>query len=82
MQEYVTEQDEYWSLFNQLIKSIPSLVYPFLFSLCEGDHLPPYVLNLVYWKKLLAKFLCQLVPISFNLKGRKRVPHFASPASE
>jgi hypothetical protein len=28
-------------LFDQLIKPIPSLVYPFIFSLREGDHLPP-----------------------------------------
>jgi hypothetical protein len=39
--KYVTGEDESWSLFDQLIKPIPSLVYPFLFSLCESDHLPP-----------------------------------------
>jgi hypothetical protein len=32
------------------------------------------MLNFANWKKLLAKFLCQLVPIAFNFKGRKRVP--------
>jgi hypothetical protein len=41
MQEYVTGEADYWSLFDQLIKPIPSLVYPFLFSLRESDHLPP-----------------------------------------
>jgi hypothetical protein len=41
MQEYVTGEAESWSLFDQLIKPIPSLVYPFLFSLRESDHLPP-----------------------------------------
>jgi hypothetical protein len=38
MQEYVTGEAESWSLFDQLIKPIPSLVYPFLFSLLESDH--------------------------------------------
>jgi hypothetical protein len=32
------------------------------------------MLKLAYWKKLLAKFVRQLVPIPFNFKGRKRVP--------
>jgi hypothetical protein len=32
------------------------------------------MLNFAYWKKLLAKFLRQLVPIAFNFKGRKWVP--------
>jgi hypothetical protein len=41
MQEYVTGEPESWSLFDQLIERIPSLVYPFLFSLRESDHLPP-----------------------------------------
>jgi hypothetical protein len=74
MQEYVTGEAEFWSLFDQPIKSIPGLVYPFLFSLHEIDHLPPKMLNLANWKELLAKLLCQLVPIAFNFKGRKRVP--------
>jgi hypothetical protein len=76
MQEYVTGETESWSLFDQLIKPIPSLVYPFLFSLHESDHLPPWMFNLANWKKLLAKLLCQLVPIAFNFKGSKRVPRF------
>jgi hypothetical protein len=71
MQEYVTGEAESW---YQLIKPIPSLVYPFLFSLCESDHLPPHMLNLANWKELLAKLLCQLVAIAFNFKGHKRVP--------
>jgi hypothetical protein len=41
MQDYVTGEAESWSLFDQLIKTIPSLVYPFLFSLRDSDHLPP-----------------------------------------
>jgi hypothetical protein len=41
MQEYVTGEAESWSLFDQLIKPIPSLGYPFIFSLRESDHLPP-----------------------------------------
>jgi hypothetical protein len=32
------------------------------------------MLNLANWKELLAKLLCQLVPIAFNFKGCKRVP--------
>jgi hypothetical protein len=32
------------------------------------------MLNLANWKELLAKLLCQLVPIAFNFKGRKWVP--------
>jgi hypothetical protein len=32
------------------------------------------MLDLANWKELLAKLLCQLVPIAFNFKGRKRVP--------
>jgi hypothetical protein len=71
MQEYVTGEAEYWSLFDLLIKSIPSLVYRFLFSLRESDHLPPYMLNLANWKELLEKLFCQLVPIAFSFKGRK-----------
>jgi hypothetical protein len=74
MQEYVTGEAESWSLFDQLIKPIPSLVYPFLFSLRESDHLPPLMLNLSNWKELLAELLCQLVPIAFNFKGCKRLP--------
>jgi hypothetical protein len=73
MQECVTGKAEFWSLFYQLIKPIPSLVYPFLFSLREGDHLPPLMLNLANWKELLVELLFQLVPIAFNFKGRKRV---------
>jgi hypothetical protein len=60
MQKYVTIEAEIWSLFNQLIKPIPSLVYPFLFSLREGEHLPPYTLNLAYWKKLSQNFFVNL----------------------
>jgi hypothetical protein len=41
MQEYVTGEAEFWSFFDQPIKPIPGLVYPFLFSLHEIDHLPP-----------------------------------------
>jgi hypothetical protein len=41
MQEYVTGEAKSLSLSNQLVQSIPSLVYPFLFFLHEGDHLPP-----------------------------------------
>jgi hypothetical protein len=74
MQEYVTREAESWSLFDQLIKPVPSLVYPFLFSLRESDNLPPSMLNLANWKDLLAKHLCQLVPIAFNFNGCKRVP--------
>jgi hypothetical protein len=70
MQEYVTGEAEFWSLFDQSIKPIPGLVYPFLFSLHESDHLP----SSSNWKELLAKFLCQLVPIAFNFKGRNRIP--------
>jgi hypothetical protein len=59
-----------------LVLPIPSLVYLFLFSLRESNYLPPEMLNLAHWKELLAKLLCQRVPIAFNFKGRKRVPHF------
>jgi hypothetical protein len=41
MQEYITGEAESWSLFDQLIKPIRSLVYTFLLSLHESDHLPP-----------------------------------------
>jgi hypothetical protein len=74
MQEYITGEAKSWSLFDQLIKPIPSLVYPFLFSLRGSDHLPPKMLNLANWKELIAKLLRQLVPIAFNFKGCKRVP--------
>jgi hypothetical protein len=60
MQEYITGEAESWSLFDQLIKPIPGLVYPFLFSLCESGHLPPSMLNLANWKELLTKLPCKL----------------------
>jgi hypothetical protein len=69
MQKYITEKSEYWSLFNYLIESIPRLINPLFFSLLQGNHLPPYMLNLAYREKLGTKFIYQLIPISLDSEG-------------
>jgi hypothetical protein len=71
MQEYIIEESEPWSLFDQSIESFPSLIYSFLFSLRKIYHLPPHILNPNYHKEIITKFLHQSIPISFHLEGCK-----------
>jgi hypothetical protein len=87
MQEYVTGEAESWSLFDQLIKPIPRLVYPFLFSLRESDHLReslvyPLLFSLLIGKNFSQNFFINLFQFPSTSKDANEYHVFAPPASE
>jgi hypothetical protein len=79
MQEYVTGEAESWSLFDQVIKPIPGLIYPFLFSLRESDHLP---WTLLIGNNFSQNFFVNLFQLPSTSKDANEYHVFASSASE